>query len=97
MDIKQIKFKDFTCNVVKFYYLNNRTAIRLVDCEDGMPVLTATVNLPEHDIEEDEVLIKSWSENEGIEELLVNENVIGPKIKEIPAGFATATLHKLLI
>lgn len=97
MDIKQINFKDIKCNVTKFYYKNDRTAIKLIDSEDGMPVLTATVNLPDEDINEDEVLIKSWSENEGIEEILVKENIIGPKIKDIPAGFANATLHKLLI
>jgi hypothetical protein len=48
-----------------FKYSNGRLAIRQLS-QDGDPVATLTVNLPELDLEERQVFIKSYSENEGL-------------------------------
>jgi hypothetical protein len=94
--IRRMKWNDFNCNVVRNSYSNGRIALQLFDSEDGMPVATATVNIPEYDLKEDQVLIKSWSENAGLADALVREGFIGPEISKVNAGHAYATLHKLL-
>tara|TARA_R110002050_G_scaffold38456_4_gene94961 strand:+ start:375 stop:680 length:306 start_codon:yes stop_codon:yes gene_type:complete len=79
-------------------YGNGRTAILLVDKEDKSPVAVATVNIPDyHDLKDDEVIIKNYSENDGMIETLQEAGVIGPIIKSIPVGYAAGFLHKLLI
>ena len=84
-------------NVVKFLgevltpvigrYANGQTSIQLVD-EDGMPFMTASVA---HDINisDDEVIIKNYSENEGILDALIEEGIIHPPYTEIPVNFVT--------
>jgi len=46
-------------------YNNGRHAIKLYDEEDGMPYMTASINMPAEDLEDDEGIIKDYSENEG--------------------------------
>lgn len=95
--MKKIKFKDWTCTINQAKYNNNRTALMLVDAEDGMPIATASVNIPEATIADDEIIIKSWSENLGMVESLTEADVIGPAIGNIATGHVVATVHKLLI
>ncbi len=79
-------------------YGNGRTAIVLVDTEDNAPLLVATINVPEYiDLKDDEVIIKNYSENDGVIPILMINGVIGPALDTIPVGYATATIHKLLI
>ena len=47
-------------------YPNGRLAIRMVDEEDGSPVCTLTTNLPDQHLNEGEVFIKHWAENQPI-------------------------------
>lgn len=94
--IKQVKFAGYNCNVVRRCYPNGRLALELIDTEDGMPVATATVNLPDVDIKDDEVFIKSYSENEGMMDMLQKEKIIGETLATANVGFTVATLHKLL-
>lgn len=95
-EIKQVKFMNFNCNVVRNAYPNGRIALQLIDTEDGTPVATASVNLPDVNINDDEIFIKSYSENEGMMDMLLKEGIIGETLATANAGFATATLHKLL-
>jgi hypothetical protein len=69
-------------------YQNGRLAIRAVN-RDGEPIATLTVNLPEVQLSEDEVLIKDWSENEGALATLLAAELISP-VYEVPAGFCDA-------
>lgn len=93
---KEIKFNEWNCTLNYSTYSNKRTAIELIDAEDGMPIAMATVNIPDASIESDEVIIKNWSENEGIREALQVAGIIGPTLRKIPTGFVLATVHKLL-
>jgi hypothetical protein len=93
---KQIKFKDWICEVQIRQYKNDRVALELIDAEDGMSVATASVNIPEASLKDDEILIKSWSENEGMTNVLIKAGIIGPAIGQVPTGFVHATKHKLL-
>ena len=67
-------------------YSNHRPAIQIFSL-DGMPLIKATVNVPEADIYENEVLIKNYSENEGILEELQRLNVIGKTEGIVNSGF----------
>jgi hypothetical protein len=59
------------------------------DAEDvfaGEPVATATVNEPKIELQEHEVIIKNWSENLGIFEVLENAGVITRTEKYVDFG-----------
>ena len=61
-------------------YLNNdRVEIDLILDDDkyrGEPYCAATINVPEEHLEEDEVVIKTYSENEGVLEFLIENKII---------------------
>ena len=72
----QVKFKQWTCNVNFAKYVNGRPAIMLSDIEDGSPVAKATINIPEIELDNNEVIIKDYSENEGVLDVLLNAGII---------------------
>src|SRR4051812_12345873 len=76
-------------------YANGRTAITLHD--DEGQVACATVNLPEYDLQLGEVIIKSYSENEGMFEFLTRNNIVGATGREIQTGYVKVHVCKLLI
>jgi len=86
----------YTVNLEFGQYKNGRVAIECVDAIDGDPICVATVNIPDEHIEDDEVIIKNWSENEGILDELIKANIIGPSIRTIQTGFVVANVCKLL-
>ena len=96
MGIPIIKFGGFTCQVMIGMYPNEQSLIRLLDCEDSLPVAVASVCIPNVELGDDEVLIKSWSENKGMEAILIAQGIIGPSLGEVPTGHTIATRHKLL-
>lgn len=57
--------------------------IDLIDLEDGIPVATATVNVPGINLLDDEVVIKDYSENEGVYDALVKQGIIKKTNKSI--------------
>lgn len=67
-------------------YANGRPAIQLMDAEDGCPYTTATVNLPDVLLADNEVLIKDYSENEGILDFLVENNIVIPTDRGVQSG-----------
>lgn len=97
-DLK-FKWNQFTCiPSIDSYSNNQRKAIQLIDPEDGSNIAVATVNIPEATIADDEVIIKNYSENEGIEEALIEAGIIdAPIVKTVQTGYVTCNVHKLLI
>jgi len=85
--------------LVKTEYASGGTALILRDplTDEGLAV--ATVNLPDFKdkLEEDQVFIKNWSENEGMLEALQAAGVIGPVLDEVPAGFVNAQRVQVLV
>ena len=73
-------------------YANGRKAIRILDAEDGSPVMTATVNVPEAHLEPDEVIIKNYSENEGCLPFLITNGVVSPAERWVGHGMAVVKL-----
>lgn len=70
-------------------YADGSTAIQIFDL-DGCIEATATVALPDRTPDKGNVFIKNWSENEGMYNALVEAGVIGEKVRDVRAGFATA-------
>ena len=96
--IKKVKYKDWNCNLLKSYYINgNRVALYLVAGEDGEPVSTCTVNLPDEPLDEGEVFIKDYSENEGMVEFLEKEGVVKPTGRMVQSGYVLIPVCKLLV
>ena len=95
---KRVTFMDFDCEVLISEYRNNgRTAIMLQDVDDKQPVTTATVNIPEASLEDDEVIIRNSEQNEGILEVLEKAGILEPTGRSIKSGFITCPVCKLKI
>ncbi len=83
-------------NVQLHYYENGRTAIILTHDELGK-LMTPTVNIPEIKLDKNQVLIKNYSENEGILDELINNKIIEDTGINISCGFVVLHLCNLLI
>ena len=95
-DMTTVRFYGHDCTVhVTRYTQPPNVAIQL-RCEDGAPMATASFN-PDFLLPEGTVAIKTWSENAGIDALLLEAGIIGPFLGAIPAGYSAGSLHHLLI
>lgn len=83
-------------NLVKKEYGNGRTALQLTAL-NGEPLCVATVNLEQADVPEGHVLIKDYSENQGVLDALIKAGVVGKPISEVPTGFVMVQLCRLLV
>lgn len=93
-----IKFHNYNCILVKkFYAHGNRVALSLIDEDDGEPIATCTVNLPNESLRDDEVLIKDYSENEGILDCLVKAGVVKDTGKRVCSGYVSIPICQILI
>ncbi len=83
------------------HYMNNRLAVEYMGMDEEMGGMIseciATVNIPDENIEPDEVIIKDYSENEGIYECMLEAGHIGPVIRYAESGFIMAPVCKLLL
>lgn len=77
-------------------YENGRLAIEFVEVGSHQLLMRATINLPDLPLEEGEVFIKSWSENSGLLQWMIEEGIISSPIEEIPLEFVKAHKCKLL-
>jgi len=78
------------------YRDNNRIALNLI-CDNGEDYACATVNLPMVPLEPDEVIIKDYSENEGVLDALVTAGYISMPLRYIQSGFVAMPVCKLLV
>ena len=94
--MKTVEFAGYTCNVDIGSYTNKRPLIGLID--NGCPVAIATINLPSIETEPDEVIIKNYSENTGIDDVLIEAGVISKEpLYYVDSGFVeNMPVHKLL-
>ena len=54
------------------------------------PLYVATTNIAGYHCDPGHVLIKDWSENEGLYKALFNAGVVGPIVRKVPTGFVVA-------
>lgn len=92
-----IEFQGFKCYLEKAEYENGRICLVLKDIDDGMPVAKCTLNIPDKDLEEDEVFIKTYSENYGMLNTLIDAKVVAPPHKFISFHFNKIPVCKLLV
>ena len=103
--VKKVIYKGWNCNLNKSYYFarpvlaeeSGRVALTLEDADDGEPISTCTVNLPDEPLGEGEVFIKDYSENEGMVEFLVKEGVVERTGREVQSGYISVPVCKLLV
>jgi len=68
-------------------YANGRTRINLIDDSDNEPYCTATTDLPNVLLLDNEVFIKDYSENEGVLDFLTTNNIVIATNKWATSGF----------
>lgn len=91
-----IKFKQWMCKITKAQYANNRTALQLVDSKTGEPIATATVNIPDKHLEENEIFIKNYSENEGMLLALIKAGIVEVTGRSVQSGFVNIPIAKII-
>jgi hypothetical protein len=78
-----------TCRVVFDRYRDgDRLAISLVDAATGEPVNRVTVNMPEIPLGPDEVLVRNYSDGEGMLDDCVAAGLLADTGRRVTAGFA---------
>lgn len=77
-------------------YPNGRTALAAKDMR-GLPFAKFSSNLPDHTMEEGEIAIKNYSENEGVLEELVRLEIVSPPHRTIEQGYVEFPVCKLLV
>lgn len=80
----------------KGLYGDHRTALELLEYETGEPYMVVTASLPHEWIPPGCVIVKNWSENEGILEELQRVKVLGDVKFQIATGFVKADVVELL-
>lgn len=91
----QITFQNRKLDLIFSRYSNNRTAIALL--QNGFPYAVATVNLPNEQLQFDEIAVKNYSENSGILHSLIEAGICSQPVKYVFSGFVTIPICKLLI
>jgi len=93
MNIK-LSFAEYSNCYIKIQkYSNGQPA--LVIYQDGEVLLKASVNVQNYIPPKGFICIKNWSENEGILESLIENQVIDPPQVFIPSGFVEVPVCKL--
>ena len=99
--MKKIKINSYGTELevvlVKEKYVNgDSTAIELMCNEDGYwePYSTLTVCIPGTILEDNEILVKTWSENEQLKEL-TKTDMFSDTGKRVKSGFVEAEIWKI--
>jgi hypothetical protein len=96
-DTVKVQFGEWACDLVPERYENGRIRLRLRDSDDGESVATATINVPEEPLAKDEVIVKDYSENEGMLDALVRAGVVEPTGRVCVSGLTQSPVCKLKI
>jgi len=84
--MKKFKFNDEIVTVKETRYNNGRPCLQLFDSE-GFPYATATINVPKKEFDTELVVIKDYSENEGVYEFLLKHNIVSLPVAHYKTGF----------
>ena len=81
-------------------YSNGRMAVEyyVQTPDDEYPecACTATINIPDEHLELDEIIVKSYGENDGLYECMLKAGHIGPATRKVYNGFIEANVCKWL-
>jgi len=83
-----IFYKGKLCELQLDYYTDTgNKSIRLIDILDGSAVAKATTNVEGVKLPANEVMIKDYTENEGMLKALQNSEVVGQTLYTVHSGF----------
>jgi len=68
-------------------YANGRKRLDILEVPDHFPYAIATVNLPDVLLEDNEILVKDYAENEGMLDFLTANNIVIPTDRGVHSGF----------
>lgn len=77
------------------YLKNNRVALAVRE-EDGSPVGSLTVNLPDFPLGEREIFVKDWSENEELAKSMLASGLFKDTGKRVPSGHVMVPIWEIL-
>jgi hypothetical protein len=91
-------FHDETGTVYKGKYHNGEIALQVKDPQTGEALLTVTSCLEEYNEHpaEGNVFVKTYSENEGVLECLVDQGVVSEPVRAVQVGWVNFYECKLL-
>lgn len=76
-------------------YSNNRLAITLDDPLTGERWGVATVNIPDAVLMKDEIILKDWSENEGMVNFFIENGLVEDTGRLVPTGHVLANVVRM--
>ena len=94
---KDLLFREWPVRLSWGKYVGGRTALALMHAEDGDPVACCTVNIPEASLGENEILVKNWTENEGMDDWLAENGIAKHTGRDVATGYVSAPVMELLI
>ena len=95
LDVK-IGSETFNVALLRESYTNNRMAIPAIISDNGEPFAILSVNIPDIMLQENEVIIKNWSENETLAAAAMASGCFVDTGKRIRTGFVEAPIWKAL-
>lgn len=82
------------------YSITGATLIRLIYWDENLnlelPFVTVTVNAEGVELEDDEVIIKDYAENEGLLKMLIDNDIVNKPHGTIPLGFDKGHICQLI-
>ncbi len=98
MYVKDVIFKGEIFEVhIQKYFNNDRKAIICQKKVDPEYDYVATINIPEENIDQNMVIIKNYSENEGILDMLIKEKIVTKPIRYTQTGTELSPVCILLV
>ena len=95
-NLPTVTFLNTPCRLELYRYQNGRLAIQLVTSA-GEPVTTATINVANMPLRENQVVIKDYAENAGLLQALETAEVVQPTGVRCHVGYEQADICRLLI
>ena len=86
--------RTYVVNLYLTYYPAGGAKALVLHSIEG-PFATLSVNIPEHKLADDEVLVKTWSENERIIEPVLATGLFEDTGRRVPTGYCEAQVWRL--
>jgi hypothetical protein len=77
-------------------YKNGQTSMQLIDAADGTPVAVASIAVPELSISDHQIIVKDYSENLGMLEFLLDNNIAEETNEYVETGYHLSSVVNLL-
>ncbi|GIK44893.1 MAG: DUF4313 domain-containing protein [Anaerolineae bacterium] len=93
--IGEIKALGHEIELMAVRYGNGRPAIVMADKEDGLPFGNLSTNLPDVHLGQNEIFIKTWSENNSLRQPALDSGLFRDTGRRVPVGHAEAEVWEM--